>query len=156
MWTKSCLWAALLKFSFQTDLGRENSTGFIHAGKAIAFDFSHHNHALITLHVQFSCSDWKNLTGEFKRLIYASSGNLLTDSWGWWSFVSSSDVFNCLFLLDIQNEIQLLSRLFCNSWLVCLLRFWLRNAPLVKVIGNPISDGIVFKNELTHLPLLEA
>ena len=56
---------------------------------------------------------------------------------------------NCLFLLDIQNEIQLLSRLFCNSWLVCLLRFLLTNAPLVKVIGNPISDGIVFKNELT-------
>ena len=40
--------------------------------------------------------------------------------------------------------------------LVCLVRFWLRNAPLVKVIGNPISDGIVFKNELSHLPLLEA
>ena len=32
--------------------------------------------------------------------------------------------------------------------------FWLRNAPLVKVIGNPISDGIVFKNELTHYILL--
>ena len=31
-----------------------------------------------------------------------------------------------------------------------LLRFLLTNAPLVKVIGNPISDGIVFKNELTH------
>ena len=46
--------------------------------------------------------------------------------------------------------------IFCNLWLVCLLCFWLRNAPLVKVIGNPISDGIVFKNELTHLPLLEA
>ena len=30
-----------------------------------------------------------------------------------------------------------------------LSRFWLRNAPLVKVIGYPISDGIVFKNELT-------
>ena len=28
-------------------------------------------------------------------------------------------------------------------------------ATLVKVIGNPISDGIVFKNELTHMPLLE-
>ena len=26
---------------------------------------------------------------------------------------------------------------FRSSWLVCLLRFWLRNAPLVKVIGNP-------------------
>ena len=52
------------------------------------------------------------------------------------------------------NEIQLLSRLFCNSWLVlvCLLRFLLTNAPLVKVIGNPISDGVVIKNELAHLP----
>ena len=26
----------------------------------------------------------------------------------------------------------------------------------VKVIGNPISDGIVFKDELTHLPFIEA
>ena len=59
--------------------------------------------------------------------------------------MSSCDVLNCLFLLGVQNEIQLLSRLFCNSWLVCLLRFLLTNAPLVKVIGNPISDGIVFK-----------
>ena len=65
--------------------------------------------------------------------------------------MSSCDVLNCLFLLGVQNEIQLLSTLFCNSWLVCLLRFLLTNAPLVKVIGNPISDGIVFKNELTHL-----
>ena len=68
--------------------------------------------------------------------------------------MSSCDVLNCLFLLSVQNEIQLLSRLFCNSWLVLrdsLLRFLLTNAPLVKVIGNPISDGIVFKNELTHL-----
>ena len=96
----------------------------------------------------------QNLTGEFMRKIYAASGNLL--SWSWQNFVSSPDVFNCLFLLDIQNEIQLLSWLFCNSFMVCLLRFWLRNAPLVKVIGNPISDGIVFKNELTHLPLFEA
>ena len=69
---------------------------------------------------------------------------------------ASCDVLNCLFLLGVQKEIQLLSRLFCNSWLVCLLRFLLTNAPRVKVIGNPISDGIVFKNELTHLPLLEA
>ena len=26
----------------------------------------------------------------------------------------------------------------------------------VKVIGNPILDCIVFKDELTHLPLIEA
>ena len=36
----------------------------------------------------------------------------------------------CLFLLGVQNEIQLPSRLFCNSWLVCLLRILLTNAPL--------------------------
>ena len=65
--------------------------------------------------------------------------------------MSSCDVLNCLFLLGVQNEIQLLSTLFSNSWLVCLSRFLLTNAPLVKVIGNPISDGIVFKNELAHL-----
>ena len=68
--------------------------------------------------------------------------------------MSSCDVLNCLFLLGVQNEIQLLSRLFCNSWLVCLLRFLLTNAPLVKVIGNPISDGIVFKMSLLPCPCL--
>ena len=52
------------------------------------------------------------------------------------------DVFNSLFPLDVQNEIQLLSRVF-YSWLVCLLGFCLRNASLVKA-DNPISDGIVF------------
>ena len=62
----------------------------------------------------------------------------------------------CLFLLDVQNKIQLLSRFFCISWPVCLLRFCLRNAPPVKVIGNPSLDGIVFKNDLTHLPLFGA
>ena len=51
--------------------------------------------------------------------------------------------FLCHSPLDVQNEIQLLSRVFCYSWLVCLLGFRLRNASLVKV-GNPISDGIVF------------
>ena len=57
--------------------------------------------------------------------------------------MSTCDDFNCLFPLDVQNEIQLLSRVFCYSWLVSLLNFRLRNALLVKV-GNPISDGIVF------------
>ena len=123
--------------------------------KAIAFDFSNCN-ALIALYVQFFVLIGQNLTGEFMRKICATSGNLLTDSWSWQGFVSSCDVLNSLFLLDVQNEIQLLSRLFCHSWLVCLLCFLLTNAPFVKVIGNPISDGIVFKNELTHLPLLEA
>ena len=54
------------------------------------------------------------------RKIYAASGNLLTDSWSLQSFVSSCDVLNWLFLLGVQNDIQLLSRSFCNSWLVFL------------------------------------
>ena len=80
---------------FQTNLGRENSARYleIQAGKT----FSCQGHALVTLYVQFLCSD----------------------------------------------EIQLVSRVFCYSWLVCLLFFWLRDASLVKV-GSPISDGIVF------------
>ena len=39
---------------------------------------------------------------------------------------------------------QLPSRFFCNSCLVCLLDLWLRNVPLVKIIGNLISYGLVF------------
>ena len=46
--------------------------------------------------------------------------------------MSTCDVFNYLFPLNVQNEIQLLSRVFCYSWLVCLLGFWLRNTSLVK------------------------
>ena len=125
----------------------------LHAGKAITFDFSH-CHALITLYVQFLCSDWL----KFDRRVHAenlcSVWKLLTDSWSLQSFVSSCDVLSCLFLLGVQNEIQQLSRLFRNSWLVCLLRFLLTNAPLVKVIGNPISDGIVFKLSLLTCPCL--
>ena len=111
----------------------------------VAFDFSHQGHALVTLYVQFLCSDWS----KFDRWVHAenlcSILNLVYfDSWSWQSFVSTCDVFNCLFPLNIvQNEIQLLSRVFCYSWLVCLPVFWLRNTSLVNV-GNPISDGIVF------------
>ena len=134
IWNKSCSWAALLKCWFRTDLGRENSTGF--------YIYMQGRQSLLTF---LTVTRWsrstsnfyaligQNLTGEFMRKIYAASGNLFTDSWSWQSFVSSCDVFNCLFVLRVQNEIPLLSRFFCNSWLVCLLRFWLRNAPLVKV-----------------------
>ena len=48
----------------------------------------------------------QNLTGEFMRKIYAASGNLLTDSWSWQSFVSSCDVLNCLFLLGAVYQMK--------------------------------------------------
>ena len=118
---------ALLRFWFQTDLRRKNSASSLKIQAAKTF--SNHGHVLVTLHVQFVCSD-------LLKVVYF-------DSWSWQSFESTCDVFNCLFPLDVQNEIQLLSRVFCYSWLVCLLGFWLRNTSLVKV-GNPISDGIVF------------
>ena len=121
----------------------------IQAGKT----FSYHGHALVTLYVQFLCSDWS----KFDRWVHVE--NLCSilkvvyfDSWS-----------NCLFPLDVQNEIQLLSRVFCYSWLVCLLGFWLRNTSLVKV-RNPISDSIVFvftlrkgvaKSEAVLLALLD-
>ena len=110
----------------------------------VAFDFSHQGRALVMLHAQCLCADWskldrwvhvKNLCSILKLVYF--------DSWSWQSFVSTCDVFNCLSPLNVQNEIQLLSRVFYYSWLVCLLGFWLRNMSLVKV-GNLISDGIVF------------
>ena len=114
----------------------------LQTGKTVAFDFSYHGQALVTLYVQFLCSYWS----KFDRWVHAE--NLCSilrlvyfESWSWQSFVSTFDVFNCLFLLDVQNEIQLLSGVFCYSWLVCLLGFWLRNTSLVNV-GNPISDDI--------------
>ena len=134
--------SALLRFWFQTNLGRKNSASYleIQVGKTLSYQ----GHALVTLYVQFLCSDWS----KFDR--WAPAENLCSilklvyfDSWSWHCFVSTCDVFNCLFPLDVQNEIQLLLRLFCYLRLVCLLVFWFRDASLFKV-GNPISDGIVF------------
>ena len=110
----------------------------------VAFDFSHQGHALVTLYVQFLCSDWSKLDRWVNAENLCSILKLVNfDSWSWQSFVSTCDVFKCLSPLNVQNEIQLLSRVFFYSWLVCFLGFWLRNTSLVKV-GNPMSDGIVF------------
>ena len=77
----------------------------------------------------------QNFTGEFMRKIYAASAEA--------DRVLCQLVMFLTVFFDVQNEIQLLSGVFCYSLLVCLLGFWLRNTSLVKV-GNPISDGIVF------------
>ena len=122
---------ALLRLWFQTDLGCQNSAilllllllfFFLYTGGEDLFLlWSHVGHALRpTFYV---------LIGQnFDRWVHAE--NLCStlkvvyfDSWSGQSFVSTCDVFNCLFPLYVQNEIQLLSRVFCYSWLVCLLRF---------------------------------
>ena len=102
---------ARLTFRFQTELGRENSASYLkmQAGKTDTFHFYNHSHALVMLYVQFLCSDWS----KFDTWVHAE--NLCSilklvyfDSWNWQSFVSTCEDFNCLFPLDVQNEIQLL------------------------------------------------
>ena len=101
------------------------------AGKTIAFDVAHHSHVLVTLNVQFLCSDWSKLDRWVHAENLCSISNLAYfDSWSWESFVPTCDVFNGLFPLDVQNKIQLLSRVSWYSWLDCLLGFWLRNTSL--------------------------
>ena len=84
------------------------------------------------------------LTGGFMRKIYARSWILFT-------LTAKANRVLCQLVMFLtvffhwmyKNEIQLLSRLFCHSWLVFLLVFWLRDVSLAKG-KNPISDGIVF------------
>ena len=87
----------------------------------------------------------QNLTGELMRKIYAASWNLFTSTAEADTVLCQSVMFLTVFLhfMNVQNEMQLLSRVFFYSWLVCLLGFWLRNTSLVKV-GIPVLDGIVF------------
>ena len=113
IWNMLCLshyGPALLTVWFQTELGHKNSASFlkIHVGNT----FSYHRHALVTLYVQFLCFDWSKLD----RWVHAE--NLCSilklvyfDSWSWQSFVSTCDVLNCLFLLDVQNEKIVTARL---------------------------------------------
>ena len=105
---------ALLGLWFLTDLGRENSASFFESAGEAWKTFSYHGHTLGTLYVQFLCSDWS----KFDRWVYAKNSCIILkivhfDSWSWQKFVSTWDVFNCLFPQDVQNEIQLLSRVFC-------------------------------------------
>ena len=113
--------SALLRFWFKTDLGRKNSASYltIQAVKT----FSYHGHSLVVLYVQFLCSDFSKID----RWVYAE--NLCSilklvnfDSWSWQSFESTCD-FLTTFFHWMYNELQLLSRVFCYSWLVCLLGF---------------------------------
>ena len=86
---------ALLRFWFQTNLGHGNSASYLkgQAGKT----FSYQGHTLVTLYVQFLCSDWS----KFDRWVHAETLCIIKlvyfDSWSWQSLVSTCDVFNCLF-----------------------------------------------------------
>ena len=123
---------ALLAFWFQTDFGSENSSSFFKSkgGEDLILPWSRVGHALRPIFMLWLVKIWQVSSCE---KIMQHLENCLLWQLKLKSFVSTCDVFNCLFLLDVQNEIQLLSRVFCYSWLVCLLGFWLRNASLVKI-----------------------
>ena len=148
-----CLYGpALLTFWCQTDLGRENSASYLklQAGKRDAFHFSHHSHALVTLHVQCLCYDWSKFDRcvhaeklySILRLVYFASRS-------WESFVSTCDVFNCLFhwmykikyscyqessvihgwfVYWIFGEMRLLSKSEIRFWMASFLFFTLLDA----------------------------
>ena len=124
----------------------------IQAGKT----FSYHGHALVTIYVQFLCSDWSKFDSWVHAENLCSILNLVYfDSWSWQSFVSTCDVFNtgCAKwnTAAIKSVLLFMAGLFIciknktanrkATW--GLLGFWPKNASLIKV-GNLISDGTVF------------
>ena len=136
-----CLCAAQLRFWFQTDLERENSATYYRQGRQLLLTLL----SMVTRWARstsiFFALIGQSLTGEFMRKIYAASWILFT-------LTAEADKVLCQLVMFLTVffhwiEIQLLSAVFCYSWLVSLLGFWLRNTSLVKV-ENPISDGIIF------------
>ena len=70
IWNMSCLChygPALLRFWFQTYLGHENSASYLKTQAEKTFCY--HGHALVTLCVQFLCSDWS----KFDRWVHAEN-----------------------------------------------------------------------------------
>ena len=101
-----------------------NFSQLLQAGKTVAFDFPHPGHALVTPYVQFLCSDWSKFDRSSCRKFMQHLETCLL----WQLKLVEFFVNRCT-----RNEIQLLSRVFCYSWLVCLLGFWLRNKLIFTV-----------------------
>ena len=96
---KLCLWARTNKILISIWPRTRKFSQFLQVG------LTHNGHPLVSLYSL--CSDWSKFDRwvHAEITIYAASGNLFTDSWSWQSFVSSCDVLNLLFPLDVQNEI---------------------------------------------------
>ena len=73
-----CLYAAQLKFWFQTDLGRENSASCYRQGRQLLLTFLTMITRWSRLTFNFYALIGQNLTGEFMRKIYAASWILFT------------------------------------------------------------------------------
>ena len=104
---------ALLEFWFQTDFGNENSASFFKStgastgGEDLILPWSRVGHALRPIFILWLVKIWQVSSCE---KIMQHLENCLLWQLKLKSFVSTCHVFNGLFLLDVQNEIQLLSR----------------------------------------------
>ena len=92
---------ALLRLWFQTDLRCKNSVSFfkIQVGKT----FYNHGHAPRPNFMLWLVKIWQ-VSSYVKFMQHLES--CFSDSWSWQSFELTCDVFNCLFPLDVKNEIQ--------------------------------------------------
>ena len=148
IWNMVCLCnygPALLRFWFQTDLGRENSASFFfffffNTGEEDLFlPWSRVGHALRPIFMLWLVKIWLvSSCGKFMQHLESCSLwqlKLTEFCVNLWCFLT--------FFFQVHNKIQLLSRVFCHSWLLCLLVFGWEMRRLSK-FGNPISDGIVF------------
>ena len=133
---------APLGFWFQTDLGSENSASFlkVQAGKTL----SDHGHALVTLYVQFSYSDW----WKFDRWVHAEKlcsilKVVYFDSWGWQSFVSLVMFLTVFFAWMYKMKYSCCQESsVIHGWFVYWVFGW--EMRRLSKFGNSISDGIVF------------
>ena len=113
VWHMLCLChygPALLRFWFQTDLGRENSASFlkIQAGKT----FSYHGHALVTLYVQFLCSNWS----KFDRWVHAE---IYAASWNLFNLATEADRVLCQFVMFL-SKVSFSTG--CTKWNIAALK----------------------------------
>ena len=109
IWNMLCLCAAQLKFWFQTDLGRENSASYYRQGRQLLLTFLSMVARWSRSTSNFHALIGQNLKGEFRRKIYAASWILFSLTAKGDRIVSTCDVLNCFFPLDVQNEIQLIT-----------------------------------------------
>ena len=118
IWNMFCFCAAQLKYWFKTDLGCENPASYYRRGRQLLL-------TLLTM-----VTRWSRSTSNFYALIgqnwqVSSCGKFMQhlESCLLWQLkltefcVNLWCFFNCFFPLDAQNEIQLLSGVFCYSWL---------------------------------------
>ena len=71
-----CLCAAQLKSWFQTDLGRKKSASYYRQKRQLLLTFL----TMVTLYVQFLCSDWLKFDRWVHAEIYTASWNLFTST----------------------------------------------------------------------------